>query len=314
MTGSLPFTELSLLHNLKHVDVGHNRLTGTLPGAPIWTKWKNLETLDLSYNDMTGSFPTELGLLAQYSNGLRSMSFHHNRFTSKLPTEVGLVVTRLTTFDVTANALTGSIPTELGGTMSLNTDDGDDGFRAMEYLSLSGNDFTGYIPSELGLLLQLKSLTLTNNPFLAPQTMPLEICALMTTQNNHGQLQKLAVDCEIVHCPEGCDCLCSHHHNSTVLSTTPTVTAASSSRTSQDLIRIPSQELGTTPENISEEETHALTAKRSFSSHGSDLAKEKNIFHSEIANEEEEAKPLIAKRSFSSHGSDLFKEKNIFHL
>ena len=231
LTGKLPVDELGLLSNLKHLDIGHNALTGTL-SPTVWKQWKNLETWDVAHNAMTGSLPSELGHLTN-SNGLHSLIFKYNSFTGSIPTEMGLLVPRLTKLDLVANHLTGSIPSELGGVvMGL-----DDGYRALEHLSLSGNRFTGLIPSELGLLSQLTSLGL-NDLDLTPQTMPDEICALQRT----GRLQKLAVDCEIVTCGKGCDCTCisppgMFHKDPAVVVT---------SRTSKKLFSNPTRRVATT--------------------------------------------------------------------
>ena len=212
LTGQLPLAELGMLSNLKHIDVGHNALTGNLLRSEdnsadevVWKQWKNLETFDVAHNEMTGFLPSELGYLTN-SNGLNSLVFKYNSFEGSLPSELGLLVPRLLKLDLVSNHLTGTIPTELGGILGLqDVAAAADGYRALEHLSLSHNRFTGMIPSELGLLSQLTNLMLNDNPGLTPhQDMPSEICDLQRS----GRLYKLTVDCHIVNCGEGCDCTC----------------------------------------------------------------------------------------------------------
>ena len=211
LTGQLPLVELGMLSNLKHLDVGHNALTGNLLSSDdakdevVWNQWKNLETFDVAHNSMTGSLPSELGYLTN-SNGLNTLVFKYNSFEGSLPSELGLLVPRLLKLDLVSNHLTGTIPTELGGILGLqDVAAAADGYRALEHLSLSHNRFTGMIPSELGLLSQLTNLMLNDNPGLTPQqAMPSEICDLQ----RNGRLHKLTIDCHIVNCGEGCDCTC----------------------------------------------------------------------------------------------------------
>ena len=194
LTGSLPVTELALLSNLKHVDLGHNNLTGILSPTLLGNAWKNLEDLDMTHNSLTGQLPTELGKLTN-SNGLSSIKLDYNALTGQIPSEIGKLVNRLKILELAHNELTGSIPTELGGL---------DDFKALEKLSLASNHLTGIIPSELGLLTQLSTLDLHHNVELTPQDLPQEICELQLQY----QLERITVDCDIVKCPSQCDCTC----------------------------------------------------------------------------------------------------------
>ncbi|WP_423917428.1 Ig-like domain-containing protein [Candidatus Poriferisodalis sp.] len=91
------------------------------------------------------SIPTELDLTNLHTLGLAS-----NALSGSIPTELGNL-TNLRTLELPSNALSGSIPTELGDLTNLR------------YLRLSGNELSGLIPTQIGNLTDLRTLWLHGN-------------------------------------------------------------------------------------------------------------------------------------------------------
>ena len=73
-----------------------------------------------------------------------------NALTGTIPSELGQL-TSLTNMDLSYNSLTGTIPSEL------------DQLTALTYMNLYSNSLNGTIPSELGQLTALTSMILNNN-------------------------------------------------------------------------------------------------------------------------------------------------------
>ena len=116
---------------LRDVEIGSNRLTGTIPaslgGLP------GLEILDLLDNDLEGRIPTELGKLSS----VRHLNLAHNLLTGSIPTELGYM-SELRSLNLATNGLGGKIPTEFGA------------FHELEELQLEGNShLSGSIPLDL---------------------------------------------------------------------------------------------------------------------------------------------------------------------
>jgi uncharacterized repeat protein (TIGR01451 family) len=98
-----------------------------------------------SSQGLNGNLPDLSALTA-----LQIIDLSANQLTGTIPTELGNQVT-LTELDLSNNQLTGSIPTELGNLVNL-TD-----------LNLSANQLTGTIPTEFGNLVTLTQLDLSDN-------------------------------------------------------------------------------------------------------------------------------------------------------
>ena len=147
---------------LEILDVSGNRLTGRIDagnnvgnnvGIGRLTK---LRFLNLSQNQLSGTLPQELGQLRE----LQSLLLRGNRFTGALPRALGqdatVVLTKrnaqiqaalnLEVLDVGANALSGTIPEELGSITTL------------KQLCLDSNTFTGSFPPALLALTRLRRL------------------------------------------------------------------------------------------------------------------------------------------------------------
>eukprot|EP00797_Seminavis_robusta_P000564 Sro1034_g233840.2 (557) ;mRNA; f:18722-20722 len=96
-----------------------------------------------SANNLDGTMPPEISLLC---SSLETLIFSGNhQLQGNMPTEVGLL-TRLTSFSLSATHLSGTLPTELGQ------------LRSLGRLLISGSDFDGTLPTELGNLSKLTVL------------------------------------------------------------------------------------------------------------------------------------------------------------
>ncbi len=90
------------------------------------------------------------GVTTDASGRVTELSLDNNALTGSIPAELGNLA-NLEWLNLSSNGLTGSIPTELGNLANLQT------------LSLSSNGLTGSIPAELGNLANLQGLYLNNN-------------------------------------------------------------------------------------------------------------------------------------------------------
>ena len=158
--------------NVTRLDLGDNRLTGTIPGG--LGNLSSLTYLDLLGNQLTGEIPSELGSLSNLEglhisenqltgpippglgglSNLEGLFLDGNQLTGAIPAELG-DLSNLVDLFLAGNQLTGTIPAELGRLSNL------------EQLILAGNDLSGEIPAELGRLSTLKSLHLNDNSGLS---------------------------------------------------------------------------------------------------------------------------------------------------
>ncbi|MCO5550970.1 hypothetical protein L7F22_004465 [Adiantum nelumboides] len=157
LSSTVPRT-LSSLTRLQELLLNHNQLVGAVPN---FSQLANLQTLDLSQNLLTGSFPS---LQVQTSAGaspamaivhlsatssakelfpsLLTLNLSHNALSGKLPSQIG-ELSSLLQLDVSNNKLSGAVPPQLANITELST------------LDLSHNNFTGSLPSSLSLLANL---------------------------------------------------------------------------------------------------------------------------------------------------------------
>ena len=142
LVGELPASsELVNLAALERLELGRNRLTGSIP--PELGNLAALERLELGRNRLTGPIPPELGNLSE----LGRMYLDGNELTGPIPPELGNL-SELARMYLDGNKLTGPIPPELGR------------LSALETLDLGYNPLSGPIPSELGNLSNLRYLKL----------------------------------------------------------------------------------------------------------------------------------------------------------
>eukprot|EP00618_Florenciella_parvula_P032708 CAMPEP_0119474374 /NCGR_PEP_ID=MMETSP1344-20130328/5647_1 /TAXON_ID=236787 /ORGANISM="Florenciella parvula, Strain CCMP2471" /LENGTH=370 /DNA_ID=CAMNT_0007507645 /DNA_START=629 /DNA_END=1737 /DNA_ORIENTATION=+ len=148
------------------------------------------------FNDLyTGTIPTELGLLTKVT---KADLEHYCEFIGPLPTELGTLSMMHDYFYVQSNALTSTLPTQLGGAfadmsewqgfdVSLNWLTGPiptqyGSMTKIDAFYASANKLTGRVPSELGLMAWVQDVLLFTNSLSA--TLPTQL----------GQLTKISGD------------------------------------------------------------------------------------------------------------------------
>jgi Leucine-rich repeat (LRR) protein len=140
------------------LDISANNLNGTIPatlGSIV-----SLKEMYLDNNTLEGPIPTEL---AQCQN-LMKLSLEVNQLTGDIGSVINTLPRSLTWLDLTANLLSGTIPSSIG--MLTNLD----------FLDLADNTLNGTIPTEMGLLSKLEVLDLWSNRFTG--TVPFSLASL----------------------------------------------------------------------------------------------------------------------------------------
>jgi len=89
-------------------DVGFNFLNGSFPSS--LRCWRDITTLVLRENHFTGGI---LGFLVEFSN-LRVLQLGGNLFGGKIPRSMGTLHNLFYGLNLSANGLTGGIPSEMG--------------------------------------------------------------------------------------------------------------------------------------------------------------------------------------------------------
>ncbi|CAL4982533.1 unnamed protein product [Urochloa decumbens] len=211
LTGNIP-KELGMLRDLTHLGLGSNKLSG--PIQTSLQNLSKLSFLSLGANQLSGSVPARFGnyfpamnrlylslnnldgnldFLSSLSNcrQLQVLDIWHNNFTGIIPDHVGNLSTKLFWFtaghnmltamqnlgrlDVSANYMSGPIPTQIGMLKSLDRlyldrnkfsgpiPDSIQNLSRLEYIWLSYNDFNSTIPASLFQLGKLVELNLSCN-------------------------------------------------------------------------------------------------------------------------------------------------------
>ncbi|KAJ8754202.1 hypothetical protein K2173_002102 [Erythroxylum novogranatense] len=124
-----PITAVSLLDQLRLLDLHNNRLNGTI--FPL-TNCTNLKLLYLSGNDLSGEIPPEISSLRR----LLRMDLSDNNIHGNIPREL-TNLTRLLTLRLQNNELSGDIP-------DLSTS-----LHDLKELNLSNNELYGRLPNNL---------------------------------------------------------------------------------------------------------------------------------------------------------------------
>ena len=160
------------LADLEILDLSDNGLSGEIPA--MLCSLADLQELDLGYNRLKGAIPPELGKMAQlrvlrlegqspYNKYLFSGQEDEERLANcpdecylhgEIPSQLGRL-TKLIELDLSHNRLSGSIPGELGGLLTIRS--------PLQRLDLSHNRLSGSIPVELGRLKALSDLNLSHN-------------------------------------------------------------------------------------------------------------------------------------------------------
>ncbi|KAG4381359.1 hypothetical protein JHK82_042182 [Glycine max] len=175
--------------SIKHLNLSHNKLTGSLASGAAEPVFENLKVLDLSYNQLDGELP---GFDFVYD--LEVLRLSNNRFSGFIPngllkgdslvlTELDLSAnnlsgplsiitsTTLHSLNLSSNEFTGDLPLLTGScaVLDLSNNKLEGNLTRMlkwgniEFLDLSGNHLTGTIPEETPQFLRLSYLNLSHN-------------------------------------------------------------------------------------------------------------------------------------------------------
>jgi len=166
LTGNVPL-ELSMLSSLKILDLGVQKLKGTVPAElgdlpltdivlydnsltgtiPI-SIYSHARLLWLSYNKFDPSFiPPTVG------SQMESLALTESQITGTIPTQL-LSVGNLKELYLSANQITGTIPSEIGLVGA-----------SLQVLQLHGNVLSATLPTEIGLLTNLTAFSVQRNQF-----------------------------------------------------------------------------------------------------------------------------------------------------
>lgn len=173
-------TWIAALPNLEVLKMPNNSFEGSIPDEMC--EMFNMRILDLSHNNLSGSIPNcFVNITPWIDNDMERKNSSFNGIAMDLTTKgrtysySGSPLSKITTIDLSKNALTGAIPKEMGflkGLHSLNLSHNDlrdsipntfQGLQELESLDLSYNQLNGSIPSELALLDRLTTLSLAFN-------------------------------------------------------------------------------------------------------------------------------------------------------
>ncbi|KAG2291535.1 hypothetical protein Bca52824_038204 [Brassica carinata] len=180
LSGPISAIMSTTLHTL---DLSSNSLTfeGNLTR---WSKWENVEYLDLSQNRFTGSFPGLTGSLPEriptHYPKLGVLDISSNGLDGPLPNAL-LSMPTLEEIHLQNNGLTGNIgplPSSSGSKIRLldlshNRFDGDlpsafGSLNKLQVLNLLANNLSGSLPSSMNEMVSLSSLDLSQNHFTGP--------------------------------------------------------------------------------------------------------------------------------------------------
>lgn len=146
-SGAVP-NAIGNIQSLKVLNISNNGFSGSLPASMI--NCKSIQSLDVSRNSLTGFLPTWV-----FQLGLQSVLFSGNKLTGSiygaLTSAIGISHENLQVLDISHNALSGEIPSDIGS------------FSSLRFLNISKNSLIGEIPETMGKLKALDSLDLSEN-------------------------------------------------------------------------------------------------------------------------------------------------------
>ncbi|XVF76294.1 hypothetical protein PTKIN_Ptkin13bG0254900 [Pterospermum kingtungense] len=154
-----PITSLSLLDQLRVLDLHNNRLNGSVSTL---TNCTNLKLVYLSDNDLSGEIPLQISLLKR----LLRLDLSNNNIGGNIPKEIS-GLNRLITLRLQNNALTGQIP------------DFSSSLKNLKELNLTNNEFYGRLPQSL--LKKFSEQSFTGNEGLCGPS-PLPVCSFTGSQ------------------------------------------------------------------------------------------------------------------------------------
>ncbi|CAI5983553.1 unnamed protein product, partial [Closterium sp. NIES-64] len=162
LTGSVPVGVLTRITSLQKLDLGYNKLVGTVPAGI--TGLTAITSIDLSNNDLSGPLPTSISEITT----LKALNLNGNELTGSIPSQYS-TLTELKILKLCCNQISGTLPTLLGGLLKLET------------LDLSNNRLHGTLPTQFTGLVRLTLLNLRNNQLTGPILQP--IPASLTVYN-----------------------------------------------------------------------------------------------------------------------------------
>ncbi|KAE8806293.1 putative LRR receptor-like serine/threonine-protein kinase [Hordeum vulgare] len=186
LNGSLPRSVGNLSTSLQRLNLGNNRIVGTIP-IDIFNL-RNLQMLALDQNLLSGVIPSVIGNLGQ----LIILILSGNKFSGQIPSTMGNL-SRLNQLYLDSNGLSGNIPASLGKCeqldmldLSFNSLEGPIPSELVSVTSLIGlhlshNNLTGSIPLEIGALLHLVQLDISFNKLSGEVPSPLGECVQLSS-------------------------------------------------------------------------------------------------------------------------------------
>jgi Leucine-rich repeat (LRR) protein len=149
LRGEIP-EELGALAFLEKLDVSGNLLAGEIP-LSLGTRLKNLRLFNCSGNGLSGSLPVQLASV----RSLEVFSCSRNKFSDGLVSAAAAAATtensKLIIFDVSENALTGSVPLL------------PEQAQALAIWDISSNSLSGQFPDNFTTNANLKVFSVANN-------------------------------------------------------------------------------------------------------------------------------------------------------
>ncbi|XP_054779923.1 probable LRR receptor-like serine/threonine-protein kinase IRK [Prosopis cineraria] len=163
-TGNLPESMVNCV-KLLALDVSQNQLEGPLPS---WIFKTGLQSISPSGNRFNSSdYPSFTSIPESY-HGLQVLDLSSNAFSGKLPSNLG-GLSSLQVLNMSANNISGSIPAGIGE------------LKSLYILDLSDNKLNGRIPPELEGTSSLSELRLQNNSLSGEIPAQIEKCSSLTT-------------------------------------------------------------------------------------------------------------------------------------
>lgn len=171
-TGGLPESMMNC-GNLLAIDVSQNKLTGNIP---TWIFKMGLQTVSLSGNRLGESmqYPSSASMKDSYQ-GLQVLDLSSNALSGVIPSNIG-DLSSLMLLNMSMNYLFGSIPASIGK------------LKAIQVLDFSDNWLNGTIPPQIGGAVSLKELKLEKNFLSGRIPSQIKNCSSLTSlilsQNN----------------------------------------------------------------------------------------------------------------------------------
>ncbi|GER24657.1 leucine-rich receptor-like protein kinase family protein [Striga asiatica] len=170
---------VGLSPSVKHLNLSHNRLTGSLVGGGEAQEFGSLKVLDLSYNQLSGDLPS-FSFVLRLGNNRFSGSVPNNllKGDSLMLTELDLrpisiiTSTTLHTLNLSSNMLSGEVPLLTGSCAVIDLSKNQFGgnltrllkWENVEFIDLSQNHMAGPIPEATSqIFLRLNYLNLSRN-------------------------------------------------------------------------------------------------------------------------------------------------------